>query len=64
MLKRQRTPEIPWEVTVATATPVVPIWKTMTKRRSRMIFRTEEKIRAKSGVRLSPIALKIAEAAL
>lgn len=29
-----------------------------------MIFRTEEKIRAKSGVRLSPIALKIAEAAL
>ena len=29
-----------------------------------MIFRTEEKIRAKSGVRLSQIALKIAEAAL
>ena len=51
--------EAPWAMKVAQATPATPALKPMTNHRSRMMLPTEEKIRKISGVRESPMALKM-----
>ena len=53
------TPEIAWEISVASAAPRMPILKGPMNRRSRPIFKTLVRIRKYSGVLLSPSARMI-----
>ena len=50
------TPEIAWEISVASAAPRMPILKGTMNSRSRPIFKTLVRIRKYSGVLLSPSA--------
>ena len=56
---RESTAAIDCAIKVAHATPATPILKEITKTRSRMIFKTEEKIKKYKGVLESPKAVKI-----
>ena len=52
------TPEIPCEITVATAAPLIPILNWVINKISKTIFNTDEIIRNTRGITLFPIALK------
>ena len=59
MYPRQRSPDIPCEMTVATAAPAVPMWKKMMRTRSSTILSSAERIRKYRGTLLFPSALNI-----
>ena len=59
-IRKEKRKDTPWAVTVAIAAPAIPQRKTITNRRSRMMFVIHATIIAYSGVLLSPRDRRIA----